>query len=638
MFIKYIMQRTSQIKKMNHVLIGIGIIFSIILSKLFYEQIFNHENILDRAMNLWQRDFHISGKRGTIYTSDMEAIALNMNSTSIVVVPLMIKDKEKTALILSEILECDYESLLTKISKRVSTQKLQPEGRNISDEQRNKLLELNLEGVLLVQDYERYYPYKDYLSQVVGFSGIDHQGLSGIELQYDSVLKAESGKLKVAFDAKGNLVDLSSEVVSQGIGNDVVLTIDSKIQNIVEREMENMFLQYSPKSALALAMDPNTGAILSMVSMPDFDPNHYQDYNIETINRNLPIWMNFEPGSTFKSITFASALEEKCFDMYKDTYYDRGFEMVEGARIKSWKLGGHGQQTFLQVLENSSNPGFVEIGRRLTKDKLYEYIMNFGFGEKTGIDLPGESSGIMFDYDAIGPVEAATMAFGQGLSVTPIQLVRAFCGIINGGILYEPYIVQDILSPITHESIYKKEIKEEKRIISEETSALMRIALESVVANGGGKNSYMNGYKIGGKTGTAQKVENGIYSSNEYILSFLSGASMDDPQIVVYVAIDSPKNTIQYGGTVAAPVVKAMYEDILPYLNIKQSETQIPKKTTWLDPKMIEVNDFIGKNKDECKQQGIQFEFIGEGNIVIEQYPKSNTKIEENSKVVLVLA
>ena len=623
---------------MNHVLISIGIIFGVIVSKLFYEQVFNYENILEKAMDLWQRDFHISGKRGTIYTSDMSAIALNVTSTSVVVVPMMIKDKPKAALLLSEILKCDYDQLLEKISKKVSTQKLQPEGRNISDEQRNELLKLNIEGVLLVQDYKRIYPYKDYLSQVIGFSGIDHQGLSGIELQYDEYLKAEKGKLQVAFDAKGNLIDLSSSVVSQGIGNDIVLTIDSKIQNIVEREMENMFLQYNPDSALAIAINPNTGAILAMVSMPDYDPNHYQDYDLETINRNLPIWMNFEPGSTFKSIIFASALEEKCFDMYKDTYYDKGYEIVEGARIKSWKLGGHGQQTFLQVLENSSNPGFVEIGRRLTKEKLYEYIMNFGFGEKTGIDLPGESSGIMFDYEVIGPVEAATMAFGQGLSVTPIQLVRAFCALINGGILYDPYIVQDILSPLTHESIYNQEVKEEKRIISEETSALMRIALESVVANGGGKNSYIEGYKIGGKTGTAQKVENGVYSSNEYILSFLSGASMDDPQIVIYVAIDSPKETIQYGGTVAAPVVKAMYEDILPYLNIKQSETQIPKKTTWLDPKMISVNDFIGKTKDECKQQSIQFEFIGEGNTVIDQYPKSNTKIEENSKVVIVLA
>ena len=631
------MQKGTQLKKMQIVLYAFCVLFLFITLKLFYEQFFNHEAILERAQNLWQRDFKISGKRGTIYTKDEEVLAINMPSTSVVVVPLMIKDHQKTASILSDILDCDEQELLEKIKKRVSTQKLQPEGRNISDEQRNEILNANLEGVILVEDSKRYYPYGNYLSQVLGFSGIDHQGLSGIELEYDDYLKAENGELKIAFDAKGNPLNLSQEVKHSGYGNDVVLTIDSKIQNIVEREMNQMMLKYDADSALALAMDPNTGAILAMVSKPDFDPNVYQNYSTEVLNRNLPIWMSFEPGSTFKSVTFASALEENCFDMYQDTYYDRGYVMIGGARIKSWRAGGHGQQTFLQVLENSSNPGFVEIGSRLGKDRLYRYVNEFGFGKKTGIDLPGESSGIMFSYDAIGPLEAATIAFGQGLSVTPIQLVRAFSAIVNGGHLYQPYIVDNISNPLTKEIIYKKQPQKQKEIISEKTSALMRVALESVVANGGGRNSYMSGYQIGGKTGTAQKVKDGIYSSNEYILSFLSAAPMDHPQIVLYVAIDSPKNDVQYGGTVVAPTVKNMYEDILPYLNVEKVETQIPKKTTWLDPVMIQVDNFIGKTIEECKQDKVQFEIIGEGDTVIEQYPSANTMIEENQKVVLVV-
>lgn len=632
------MQRITQIDNMKKVLIGVSVLFFIISGKLVYEQGFHHEAILEKAENLWQRDFRISGRRGSIYSSDQVVLASNIASCSVVVVPLMIKDATSTAAILSAILECDEEMLSQKIQKRVSTQKLQPEGRNISEEQRQKIIEADLEGVILVADFKRYYPYHNYLSQVLGFTGIDHQGLSGIELQYDEYLKAESGELKISFDAKGNLLNLSSEVVANGLGNNVTLTIDSKIQNIVEREMDAMMIKYEANSALAIAMDPNSGAILAMVSKPDFDPNEYQKYDVETLNRNLPIWMSFEPGSTFKSVTFASGLEEKCFDMYKDTYFDRGFEMVGGARIKSWKAGGHGLQTFLQVLENSSNPGFVEIGKRLGKDKLYEYVMRFGFGKKTGIDLPGESSGIMFDYEAIGPVEAATIAFGQGLSVTPLQLVRAFSAIINGGILYEPYIVSNISHPLTNEIIYEKKPNNQGNIISSETSALMRFALESVVANGGGKNAYMDGYKIGGKTGTAQKAVDGVYLSSEYILSFLSAAGMDDPQIVLYVSCDSPKNEIQYGGVVVAPVVKAMYEDILPYMKIKQVEKQIPKKTSWLDPNMIEVENYIGKNKEDCKQEGLQFEFIGEGNQVIEQYPQAKIKIEENSKVVIILA
>ncbi|MGN1344525.1 MAG: penicillin-binding transpeptidase domain-containing protein, partial [Traorella sp.] len=224
------------------------------------------------------------------------------------------------------------------------------------------------------------------------------------------------------------------------------------------------------------------------------------------------------------------------------------------------------------------------------------------------------------------------------LSVTPLQLVRAFSAIINGGILYEPYIVSNISHPLTNEIIYEKKPNNQGNIISSETSALMRFALESVVANGGGKNAYMDGYKIGGKTGTAQKAVDGVYLSSEYILSFLSAAGMDDPQIVLYVSCDSPKNEIQYGGVVVAPVVKAMYEDILPYMKIKQVEKQIPKKTSWLDPNMIEVENYIGKNKEDCKQEGLQFEFIGEGNQVIEQYPQAKIKIEENSKVVIILA
>ncbi|MDE6195499.1 MAG: PASTA domain-containing protein, partial [Erysipelotrichaceae bacterium] len=477
-----------------------------------------------------------------------------------------------------------------------------------------------------------------YLAQVLGFTGIDNQGLAGLELQYDDILSAKSGSLNIPFDAKGHNVELYSESYdAPGQGMNVMLTIDSEIQNIVEREMNNLMERYKPKSALALAMNPKTGEVLAMVSKPDFDPNNYQDYSSDIINRNLPIWMSYEPGSTFKSVTFSAALELGLFDMFQDTYYDRGYEIVAGARIKSWRAGGHGLQTFLQVLENSSNPGFVEIGRRLGLDNLYSYVTNFGFGSKTGIDLPGESTGIMFKKEDMGEVEQATVSFGQGLSTTPIQLVTAFSAIINGGILYKPYITKAILDPITQDPILEYQPTQQRRVISQETSDKMRYALESVVANGGGKNAYIEGYKIGGKTGTAQKAENGVYLSNEYILSFLSAAPMDDPQIVLYIAADSPQNDVQYGGTVIAPVVKACYEDILPYLNVKKVEEQIPKKTTWLDPKTIQVNNFIGLTVDEVKQEGLIFEFIGEGDQVVDQMPEANTVLNEGGKVWIYL-
>ncbi len=613
------------------------IIFGCILGKLGYEQIFHHTDIMQKALSLWERDFTVAGLRGSIVDINGSVLAHDIPSTSVMVVPAQIKDAKTTAQKLAEVLEADEEKIYTTITKHVSTQKIQPEGRLISDEKARKLEAMDLSGVYLVQDSLRNYPNGSYLAQVLGFTGIDNQGLAGLELQYDGILSAKNGALNIPFDAKGHNVELYQESYeAPGRGMDVQLTIDANIQNIVEREMNNLMTRYKPASALALAMNPKTGEILAMVSKPDFDPNHYEDYSSDIYNRNLPIWMSYEPGSTFKSITFASALDLNLFDMFKDTYFDKGYEMVGGARIKSWKAGGHGLQTFLQVLENSSNPGFVEISRRLGLDNEYDYVTNFGFGEKTGVNLPGESTGIMFKKSVMGEVEQATVAFGQGLSVTPIQLVTAFSAVINGGTLYEPYITKSIQDPITHDVIleYKPTIK--RQVIQEETSKQMRYALESVVANGGGKAAYIEGYKIGGKTGTAQKAENGVYSTSNYILSFLSAAPMDDPEIVLYIAADSPQNDILYGGTVIAPVVKACYEDILPYLGIEKVDEQIPKKLIWPETENFKLENFVGKKKKEVVQAGVTFTFIGEGDTVMEQMPEAGTTISSEGGEVWI--
>lgn len=601
-------------------------IFICILTKLGYEQIFHHDEIMEKAKELWERDFTIAGLRGSILDKNGEPLAYDVPSTSVMVVPAQIEDAKIVASKLAEILEADENKLFETITKKVSTQKIQPEGRLISDKQAQQIESLNFNGVYLVQDSLRYYPNNNFLAQVLGFTGIDNQGLAGLELQYDDILTAQSGALKIPFDAKGHHVTLYKEnYEAPGKGMNVQLTIDSTIQSIMEREMNNLMERYHPESALALAMNPNTGEILGMVSKPDFDPNNYEDYDSDVYNRNLPIWKSFEPGSTFKSVTFASALELNLFDMMKDTYMDIGYEMVNGARIKSWKAGGHGLQTFLQVLENSSNPGFVEISRRMGLDAEYEYVTKFGFGSKTGIDLPGESSGIMFKKENMSELEQATVAFGQGLSVTPIQLVTAFSAIINGGTLYTPYITSSINDPVTNEVIVKQNPTVKRKVISESTSNQMRYALESVVANGGGKGAYLEGYKIGGKTGTAQKAENGVYSTSNYILSFLSAAPMDDPQIVLYIAVDSPENDIQYGGTVVAPVAKACYEDILPYLKVEKTDDQLEKKLVWPETENIKVQNFVGKTKKEVQQEGITFTFVGKGDYVIQQLPTEGT-------------
>lgn len=613
------------------------LIFACILGKLGYEQIFHHEDIMQKALSLWERDFTVAGLRGSILDKNGNVLAHDIPSTSVMVVPAQIKDPKTTAHQLSEVLEADEKKIYSTITKKVSTQKIQPEGRLISNEKANKLEAMDLEGVYLVQDSLRNYPKNNYLAQVLGFTGIDNQGLAGLELQYNDILSAKSGALNIPFDAKGHNVELYNESYeAPGRGMDVTLTIDSEIQDIVEREMNNLVKRYKPKSCLALAMNPKTGEILAMVSKPDYDPNNYQEYSSDIYNRNLPIWMSYEPGSTFKSVTFASALELNLFDMFKDTYYDRGYEMVGGARIKSWKAGGHGLQTFLEVLQNSSNPGFVEISRRMGLDNEYAYVKKFGFGEKTGVDLPGESKGIMFKKSAMGEVEQATVAFGQGLSVTPIQLVTAFSAIVNGGTLYQPYITKSINDPLTHDAIKEYKPVKRRQVISEDTSKKMRYALECVVAKGGGKQAYLEGYKIGGKTGTAQKAENGVYSSSNYILSFISAAPIDDPEIVLYIAADSPQNDVLYGGTVIAPVAKACYEDILSYLGVKKSEDQIPKTLIWPETENIILKDFVGKKKEEVVQEGVTFTFIGEGDTVLEQMPEAKTSFSSEGGEVWI--
>ncbi len=630
--VKHKVQKRIQIIYMCSLLL-----FSCILAKLGYEQIIHHTNIMDKAFDLWERDFIVSGIRGSILDKNGNILAHDIPATSVMAVPAQIRDINIVAKKLSAILKTSESLIKEKLQKHVSTIKLYPEGKFISKEQVKEIERLELDGIYLIQDSLRNYPNGNYLAQVLGFTGMDNQGLSGLELQFDDILNGKNGALHIPFDAKGNKVKLYEEdFEASGRGMDVCLTIDSKIQEILERELNNLIKKYEPKSALALAMDPNNGEILAMVSKPDFDPNHYQNYDSSVYNHNLPIWKSYEPGSTFKSVIFASGLELKLYDMFKDTYDDKGYEIVQGTRIKSWKAGGHGHQTFLQVLENSSNPGFVEISRRMGLDREYEYVKKFGFGEKTGVDLPGESAGIMFKKENMNELEQATVAFGQGISVTPIQLVTAFSSIVNGGKLFQPHITKSIQNPMNHEVLVEYPTVEKRKVISEDTSKKMRYALESVVANGGAKQAYIEGYRIGGKTGTAQIAENGVYSTTNYNLSFLSAAPIDNPKIVLYIAADSPKNDILYGGTVIAPVAKKCYEDILPYLGVEKVEKQIPKKIVWPETENIVVDNFIGKKRSKISQEGITFTFYGEGDVVIDQMPQKGTVLSPDGGEVWI--
>jgi len=625
-------------KKAKIILLMAFVVLCCVFGKLVYTNVIARNYIFDKAQDLWERSFPLASKRGVITDRNGNNLVYNEPALSVALIPSQVKNKSEVSKALAEILDMNEETLYKKITTPSSMLLLHPQGKKISYDNAMRIRKYNFSGVYLIQDYKRTYPYKNRLSSLLGFTGIDGNGLAGVESYYDELLRGKNGTLNYVTDAKGGAFpSFSSRVNPPVAGFTLRLTIDNSIQQIVENAMDQAKILYSPEEIYCLAMDPHTGKILAIGNRPTYDNNEYQKYDSTIYNRVLPVFSSYEPGSTFKAMTFAAAVNEKVIDMEKDTYYDKGYEIVAGQRIKSWKKGGHGLQTFLEVLQNSSNPGFVEISRRLGKDKLYNYIKNFGFGDKTGVDIAGENKGLVFSYDNFGPLEVATSSFGQGISATPIQLVTAFSAVINGGYLLKPHVADAILSASTNEEIYVYPTTTVRQVISSETSKLMRYALESVVAKGSGRKAYIDGYRVGGKTGTAQIAENGSYVQGSYILSFLSAAPMSNPKVVLYFAMKKPKNCIQYGGTTVGPIVAKILEQILPILNVKKDYSGVEREYTWMDEKTYEVPNFIGLEKSKLKSQHFKFVFNGEGNIVIDQLPKVGERIKEGSSIWIEL-
>lgn len=627
-------------KRIKIVLLIILFIFIIIIAKVFYIEVIDYKKLNSLASGLWSRNLPIEADRGNIYTVDGEAIASNLTTTSLVFIPNQIKNKDLVAEKISEILDVPKSKIEEHLYKKSMMERVHPEGRRLSYEIADKIENLHFDGVYLLKESKRYYPHNEMLSHVLGYVGIDNQGLSGLELEYNDILTGEYGSIQYFSDAKGNNLERNSVYVEPEDGLDIYLTVNYGIQSSIERELDNVVLRYNPDGAWAIAMDPNTGEILGMSSRPNFNPNNYKNYDTETINRNMAIWASYEPGSTFKILTLSAAVNEGKVDLLKDTFYDGGSVNVDGARIKCWKHGGHGSQTFLEVVQNSCNPGFVELGNRLGKETLFDYINKFGYGKKTGIDLNGEATGILFSLDKVGPVELATTAFGQGVSVTALQQVVAVSAAINGGILYKPYIVKRVAYHENGQII--KEVKPtivRDNIVTKDTSEKVRMTLESVVSLGTGRNAYIDGYRVGGKTGTAQKVNNGIYMQGNYIVSFIGFLPANDPKIVVYLAIDNPKGVTQYGGTVSAPIVKNIMEDAITSLNIEKQDGGTEKKYQWYDKKYYTVPNVVGKSKKEATSmlKSFSVEYSGSGDVVVNQSPDSDSRIAEGEKVRLYL-
>lgn len=610
-----------------------------VILKVFYIQVFDYKKLSGLASDLWSRNLPIEAARGRILDRNGIVLADNVTTTSLVLVPNQIKNKKEVCEKLAEILNVSYDEMKKHVFKSTSIERVHPIGRRLSYEIADKIEELKFDGVYLLKEAKRYYPYKTLLAHVLGYVGIDNQGLSGLELQYDKYLTGEAGAIKYFSDAKGNKLTLSDIYVKPQDGMDLQLTIDINIQKSIERELDNVVNMMNPDMALAVVMNPKTGEVLGMSSRPTFDPNNYKNYSSEILSRNLPIWASYEPGSTQKIITTAASIEEKVIDIYNEHFYDSGGVTVDGARIRCWKAGGHGDQTFLQVLQNSCNPGFVQMGERLGKERLFSYLDMFGFGNKTGIDLNGEGKGIIFPLSRVGNVELATTAFGQGISVTPIQQITAISAILNGGNLLRPYVLANVLEPETGNVMYQNKTKVVRKTISEETSKTMRYALETVVALGGGKAAYIDGYRIGGKTGTAQKVKDGRYLVNNYIMSFVGIVPSNDPEAVLYIAIDNPKNTALLSSYTTTPIARRILLDIIDALDIKKQEGGVEKDWQWDDKVYYEVPNVVGKDKKEAKSLLGHFkvEFSKTGEKVISQSPKAGERLEDGETVTILL-
>ncbi len=625
-------------KRIKLVFLIIVTILFLVFIRVFYIQVFEYKKLNKLASSLWSRNLEIEADRGKILDRNGEVLADNLTTSSLVLIPNQIKNKADTTKKLANILGLSYEAMKKHVYKNTSIERVHPEGRRLSYDVAKKISDLKLDGVYLVKEAKRNYPYKDFLSHVLGYVGIDNQGLSGIELQYDKYLRGENGVIKYFSDSHGNKLSLSDIYKEAESGMNVSLTIDINIQKSIERELDNIEEMFNPDMALAIVVNPNNGEVLGMASTPSYDPNKYKEYGTSVLSRNLPIWSSYEPGSTFKIMTMASAVEEGVIDIFNDHFYDAGKVNVDGSILKCWKSGGHGDQTFLQVLQNSCNPGFVKLGQLLGKERLFSYIDKFGFGKKTGIDLAGEATGILFPLDKVGNVELATSAFGQGISVTPIQQVMAVSAVVNGGTLYKPYIVKGI-SDNANNSVVEYSKTKVRKVISKRTSEIMRLALESVVAYGGGKSAYIEGYRIGGKTGTAQKSENGSYLVNNYIMSFMSVVPANNPQAVLYLAIDNPKNTAMLSSYTTTPIARRILLDIIDALDIKKQDGELEKELEWTDKGYSTVSNVVGKSLDEAKKILSDFEVVvqGEGKTVTYQSIKAGKKIEKGSKIRILV-
>lgn len=546
--------------------------FTLLAGRLCYLMIFRSEELSKKALNIEQRERTIKAARGKIYDRNGIVLADNQAVCSVSVIYYQIKEPQKVIKLLSQKLALSEEEVKKKVEKVSSREKIKS---NVQKSVADEIREAGLDGVKVDEDYKRYYPFGTLASKVLGFAGADNQGILGIESRYDDVLKGTDGKILTLTDYQGIEIENAAETRVEPVnGNDLYLSADYNVQCYVQQAAEKVLKVKKAKRVSVILMNPQNGEIYALVSLPEYDLNEpfvlTKAYEAEGKNQNDKLndmWRNpvisdsYEPGSTFKIITATAALEERKVTL-QDSFFCPGFKIVEDRKIRCHKTQGHGSETFKQGVMNSCNPVFMEIGARVGAKDMLRYYHKLGLYERTGVDLPGEANSIMHKLDKIGAVELATMSFGQSIQITPLQLMRAVSAGINGGRLVTPHFALEKKNPVTKE-ITEYEYKEKAGAVSKETSQTLREVLEAVVAEGTGKNGQVEGYRVGGKTATSEKLPR---RSGKYISSFLGFAPANHPQILGLVLIDEPQGTY-YGGVIAAPVMAEIFQNVLPYLD-----------------------------------------------------------------------
>ena len=656
-------------KRIKNVLICGVLILAALVGRTAWHQIVRGDELSRKALEQQTSDNTVSAKRGKIYDRNYKVLASNVTVETISITPENVKKSLETNNIpismaaeeIGNILSVDAKEIENKINKESSFEYIKKKAdKETADALRKYIEEKKVSGISFVEDVKRYYPYNNLASHIIGFVGEDNQGLEGVESIYDDTLSGVPGRVVSTRDSAG--VESGSEYesyIEAQDGNSVVLTIDETIQSYAEKHLENARISNKiEEGAAAIVMDVNSGEVLAMTSKPDYDLNqpfeiteaitdkypgvdeelkelegmeYVEKLNeaIKVVRRNKAVVDSYEPGSTFKSVVAAAALETGACTL-DDEFSCGGSVQVLSHTIHCSNRKGHGHQTFVEAVQNSCNPAFISIGQKIGKNQILKSLRAFGFFEETGIELPGETSGMGFVESNFSDADLATTSFGQSITVTPLQMVTAVSAVANGGTLYKPHLIREIVNSdgIVME---KKEPEVVRQVISEETSNTMCAVLESVVSKGGGINAYLAGYRIAGKTGTSEKQPRG---KQKYIASFIGFAPADDPKVVCLVILDQPEIGMPYyGGTIAAPVVKNILEETLKYMNVEPRYSEEEKVYA-----EIEVPDISGKTYDEAgrilNEAGFVLRTKGSGGVVTDQIPKAHTMLPSGATIV----